>query len=69
MQTQSATLAIALVAFAVLCVILAVLYFFGVVNVLSTHSSGRHTTHAIVLGVVAVAALIAANFARPKTAS
>jgi hypothetical protein len=35
---------------------------------LSTHSSGRHTTHFIVLMVVAIAALIAANFARPKTA-
>jgi uncharacterized membrane protein YidH (DUF202 family) len=69
MQTQSATLAIALVAFAILCLVLAVLYFVGAINVLSTHSSGRHTTHAIVLAVVAVGALIAANFARPKTAS
>lgn len=69
MQTQSPMLAIVLVAVAVLCVILAALYFVGAINFLSTHSSGRHTTHTIVLVVVAVAALIAANFARPKTVS
>jgi hypothetical protein len=69
MQTQSPALAIGLVAVAVICVVLAVLYFVGAINVLSTHGSGRHTTHAIVLGVVAVAALVAANFARPKTAT
>jgi hypothetical protein len=69
MQSQSSALAIGLVAAAVICVILAVLYLVGAINVLSTHSSGPHTAHAIVLGVVAVAALVAANFVRPKTAS
>jgi hypothetical protein len=70
MQAQrSPLLAIGLVAVAVLCVILAVLYFQGTINVLSTHGSGRHTTHTIALGVVAVAALVAANFARPRTAT
>ncbi|MBO0683935.1 MAG: hypothetical protein J2P45_12310 [Candidatus Dormibacteraeota bacterium] len=66
MQTQSPALSLALVAVAVICVILAVLYFMGTINFLSTHASGRHTTHTIVLGVVAVVALIGANFARPK---
>ena len=69
MKAQTPILAIALVGVAVLCLILAVLYFLGVVNVLSFHGPGRHTTHSIVLAVVAVAALVAANFARPKVAS
>jgi hypothetical protein len=64
-------LAAVLVAVAVVCVALAVLYMLDIVNWLSTDPSARgpHTKHAIVLAVVAVAALIAANFARPKPAS
>jgi hypothetical protein len=63
-------LSLAFVALAVLCVVLAVLYLLDIVSWLSSdpNAHGPHTKHAIVLGVVAVAALIAANFARPKPA-
>jgi hypothetical protein len=61
-------LAIAFVALALVCVLFAVLYLLDVVSWLTRDPSSHspHTTHAILLGVVAVAALIAANFARPK---
>ena len=69
-NTQSPLISVALVVVAVLCVVLAVLYLTDVVTWLTSDPSrkGPHTTHAIVLGVVAIAALIAANFARPKQA-
>jgi hypothetical protein len=69
-STRSPLLAVAFVALAVVCVVLGVLYLLDVVAWFSTdpNSHGPHTKHAIVLAVVAVAALIAANFARPKPA-
>ena len=69
-NTQSPLLSVALVVVAVICVVLAVLYLTDAVTWLTSDPSrkGPHTTHAIVLGVVAVASLIAANFARPKHA-
>jgi len=69
-STRNPMLAAAFVALAVVCVVFAVLYMLGVVGWFSTdpNSHAPHTKHAIVLGVVAVAALIAANFARPKPA-
>ena len=62
--------AAAFVALAVVCILFAVLYLLDVVGWFSSdpNSHAPHTKHAIVLGVVAVAALIAANFARPKPA-
>jgi len=61
-------LAFAFVALALVCVVFAVLYLLDIVGWFSRDPSSHspHTTHAIVLVVVAVAALIAANFARPK---
>lgn len=51
-----------------LCVVLAVLYYFGVIQVfVSDPHATHHTTHAILFSVLAVACLIAFNFARPKT--
>lgn len=48
--------------------ILAVLYFFGVLQIaVSDPNAPHHVTHAILFGVLAVASFIAANFARPKT--
>jgi hypothetical protein len=69
-SARSPMLAAALVAVAVASVVLAVLYMLDVVNWLSSdpNARGPHTKHAIVLAVVAVVALIAANFARPKPA-
>ena len=70
MQARSPVLSLALVVVAIVCVVLAVLYLLDIVSWLSSdpNAHGPHTKHAIVLGVVAVAALIAANFARPKPA-
>jgi hypothetical protein len=69
-NTQSPLLSVAFVVVAVICVVLAVLYLTDAVTWLTSDPNrrGPHTTHAIVLGVVAIAALIAANFARPKQA-
>jgi NADH:ubiquinone oxidoreductase subunit 2 (subunit N) len=54
---------------AVVCVVLAVLYYFGVIQfMVSDPHAHNHPTHAIVLLVAAVACLVAANFARPKPA-
>lgn len=61
------TLSIALVALAVVFVIVAGLYFFGVLQIaVSDPHASRHTTHAILFVVLAVASLVAANFARTK---
>lgn len=49
-----------------LCVVAAVLYALGVLQLLAS-TSGPHYKHAILFAVLAVACLIAFNFARPKT--
>ncbi len=71
-QTQSATpptLAIGLVALALVFLVLAVLYAFGVIGFFASQpGAAHHYKHAAVLAVLAVGSLIAANFARPKTA-
>ena len=60
-------LAAGLVALAVLFVIVAVLYAFGVLQIaVSDPSSHHHYTHAILFTGLAVASLVAANFARQK---
>lgn len=61
------TLSIALVALAVVFVIVAGLYYEGVLQIaVSDPHASHHTTHAILFGVLAVASLVAANFARTK---
>ena len=61
------SLAAGLVALAVLFLIVAVLYAFGVLQILVTDShASHHYTHAVLFAVLAVASLVAANFARPK---
>lgn len=63
------TLSILLVALAAVFVVLAVLYAMGVINVLvSSAQDHHHWKHAILLTGLAVVSLIAANFARPRTA-
>jgi hypothetical protein len=61
------TLAIGLVGLAIVFVILAGLYYEGVIQIFVSDShAAHHTTHAILFSVLAVASLIAANFARSK---
>jgi hypothetical protein len=51
----------------VLCVVLAVLYYFGVIQILvSDPHAAHHTTHAILFTILAIACLIAFNFTRPR---
>ena len=50
-----------------LCVLAAVLYYFGVLQILVTDShAAHHTTHAILFAELAVASFIGFNFARPR---
>jgi hypothetical protein len=61
------TLAAALVVLAVLFLVVAVLYAVGVLQILVTDShASHHYTHAVLFVALAVASLVAANFARPK---
>jgi hypothetical protein len=61
-------LAVALVILAVVFVVVAGLYYEGVLQIaVSDPHAAHHTTHAILFAVLAVASLIAANFAREKT--
>jgi hypothetical protein len=61
------SLAIGFVVLAVVFVVLAGLYYEGVLQIFVTDPNAKHhTTHAILFSVLAIASLIAANFARPK---
>jgi hypothetical protein len=61
------SLAIGLVVLAVVFLIVAGLYYEGVLQIFVTDShAAHHTTHAILFSVLAVASLIAANFARSR---
>jgi hypothetical protein len=64
---KSTPLALGFVVVAVLCAVIAVLYALGILQITFTSStSGPHIKHAILFGVLAIAALIAANFTREK---
>jgi hypothetical protein len=61
------SLAMGLVGLAVLFFVVAVLYAFGVLQILVSDShASHHYTHAVLFIVLAVASLVAANFARTK---
>jgi hypothetical protein len=61
------SLAIGLVVLAAVFLVLASLYYEGVIQVfVSDPHAAHHSTHAILFGVLAIASLIGANFARPK---
>jgi len=61
------TLAAGLVGLAVIFLIVAVLYAFGVLQIMvSDPASHHHYTHAVLFTGLAVASLVAANFARQK---
>ncbi|TAN31510.1 hypothetical protein EPN29_12690 [bacterium] len=62
------SLAVALVALAVIFVVVAGLYAVGAIQILVTDPHAKHHyTHAILFIALAVASLVAANFARSKT--
>jgi hypothetical protein len=62
-------LAIGLVVLAIVFALLAGLYYEGVLQILvSDPTAKHHTAHAILFSALAVASLVGANFARPKTA-
>ena len=66
---QSGPLTILLLLLAVVFAVLAVLYAVGTLQfAVSDTASAHHPTHAVVLGVLCVVALVAANFTRPKSA-
>ncbi len=63
---RSSSIAVALGVVGVIFIIVAVLYALGVLQILTSTTSGPHYKHAILFIVLAVASFVAANFARPK---
>ncbi|HXL78048.1 MAG TPA: hypothetical protein VN985_05300 [Candidatus Eisenbacteria bacterium] len=64
----SNSLALGLVILAVVFFVIGVLYYLGVLQIaVSDTHAAHHTTHAILFSVLAIASLIAANFARQRT--
>jgi len=66
--SRSSSLAAGLVVLGIVFVVIAVLYALGVLQILTSASSGPHYKHAILFAVLAVASFVGANFARPKPA-
>ncbi len=65
---KSNSLALGLVILAVVFFVIGVLYYLGVLQIaVSDTHAAHHTTHAILFSVLAIASLIAANFARERT--
>lgn len=63
-------LALALVILALVSLVVAGLYYEGVLQIaVSDPHAAHHTTHAILFTVLALASLVAANFARRRKAS
>lgn len=68
-MTRSSPVAVALGVLGAVFIIVAALYALGVLQIATSSASGPHYKHAILFAVLAVASLVAANFARPKTAA
>ena len=64
---KSNSVAIGLGVVGVIFLIVAALYALGALQLLAS-TSGPHYKHAVLFVVLAVAAFVAANFARPRTA-
>jgi hypothetical protein len=64
---KSNSVAIGLGVVGVIFLIVAALYALGALQILAS-TSGPHYKHAVLFVVLAVAAFVAANFARPRTA-
>ncbi|OLB81027.1 MAG: hypothetical protein E6I12_01870 [Chloroflexi bacterium] len=65
---RSRSVAMGLGVLGIVFIIIAALYAVGVLQILTTETSGPHYKHAVLFAVLAVASFVAANFARPKTA-
>ena len=65
-MANSWTFAGALVVLAVVFALLAILYWVGAIQFLTSTGHGPHHTHGFLFGGLAVLSLVAANFARPK---
>ena len=64
---KSNSLAIGFVVLAVVFVVVAGLYYEGVLQIfVSDPHAAHHTSHAVLFSALAIASLIAANFARSK---
>ena len=67
---RGTSLAAGLVVLAVVFLVVAVLYALGVLQIaVSDPHASHHYTHAVLFVGLAVASLVAANFARPKKAA
>lgn len=65
---KSNSLALGLLILAIVFFVIGVLYYLGVLQIaVSDTHAAHHTTHAILFSVLAIASLIASNFAREKT--
>lgn len=61
-------MSVGLIVVAIICFVLAVLYAFGILQVLVTDPHApHHYTHTILFVVLGIAALIGANFTRQRT--
>jgi len=63
---KSNTLAIGFGILALVFIVVAALYGLGVLQILTSTTSGPHLKHAILFAVLAIASLIAANFTRER---
>jgi len=66
---RSSSVAVGLGVLGVVFIVVAALYALGVLQILTSTTSGPHYKHAVLFAVLAVASFVAANFARPKTAT
>ncbi len=65
---KSNTLSLGFVVIGIICLVLAALYAFGVLQIFVSDShAAHHYTHTILFVVLAVASFIAANFTRVRT--
>jgi hypothetical protein len=65
-MSNSWTVAGALIALAIVFAILAVLYWVGAIQFLTSTGRGVHHTHGFLFGGLAALSLVGANFTRPK---
>lgn len=66
---RSTSFAVGLGVLGVIFIVIAALYALGVLQIFTSTTSGPHYKHAVLFAVLAVASFVAANFARPKTAT
>ena len=65
-MSNSWTTAGALIVLAVVFLVLAIAYWVGAIQVLTSTGHGPHHTHGFLFGALAILSLVGANFVRPK---